>query len=74
MRDGEIHIGNRWKKQQDGGHLKLEKWNKENIGICLVGNFQVHYPSRAQMDKLEGLIRVLLKQCRLTSKGDYTQA
>ena len=67
MRDGEIHIGNRWKKQQDGGHLKLEKWNKENIGICLVGNFQAHYPTRAQMDKLEGLIRVLLKQCRLTS-------
>ena len=72
MRDGEVHLGSRWKKQLDGGHLKLEKWNKENIGICLVGNFEAHYPTRAQMDKLEGVIRVLMKQCGISASNVTT--
>jgi LysM repeat protein len=63
MQDGELYIGNRWKKQLDGGHLKLEKWNKENIGICLIGNFQIHHPSQRQINRLEGLIRHLMKHC-----------
>lgn len=63
MQDGELHIGNRWKKQLDGGHLKLEKWNKENIGICLIGNFQIHHPSQRQINSLEGLVRHLIKHC-----------
>jgi LysM repeat protein len=63
MQDGELYIGNRWKKQLDGGHLKLEKWNKENIGICLIGNFQIHHPSQRQINSLEGLVRHLIKHC-----------
>ncbi|MBT5691331.1 MAG: LysM peptidoglycan-binding domain-containing protein [Opitutae bacterium] len=67
MRDGEIYIGNRWKNQLDGGHLKLEKWNKENIGICLIGNFQIHHPSQRQINSLEGLVRHLIKHCDIPS-------
>ena len=67
MGDGEIHIGNRWKKQLDGGHLKKEEWNKIYIGICLIGNFQTQRPSSKQMNALEGLSRHLMRRCGLSS-------
>jgi LysM repeat protein len=65
MGDGEIHVGNRWKKQLDGGHLKLEEWNKIYIGICLIGNFEKQTPSTKQMNALEGLTRHLMRRCNL---------
>jgi len=67
MGDGEVHIGNRWKKQLDGGHLKKEEWNKIYIGICLIGNFQEQRPSSKQMNALEGLSRHLMRRCGLSS-------
>ena len=48
--DGEIEVGPRWKKQLLGGHVKSYRINLTAIGICLVGNFQVDYPSRRQLD------------------------
>ena len=67
MGDGEVHIGNRWKKQLDGGHLKKEEWNKIYIGICLIGNFEKQSPSSRQMNALEGLTRHLMRRCSLNS-------
>lgn len=61
-KDGEIHVGGRWKGQQDGGHVKRLQWNKESIGICLIGNFETRKPTAAQLKSLEGLCRYLSKR------------
>ena len=37
--DGQIEVGNRWRKQLQGGHLASETLNEIAIGICLVGDF-----------------------------------
>jgi LysM repeat protein len=54
--DGEIEVGPRWEKQQDGGHVANAWFNANSIGICLVGNFQKHWPSPKQMDSLHRLL------------------
>lgn len=72
MGDGEIHIGNRWTKQLDGGHLKKEEWNKIYIGICLIGNFEKQTPSTRQMDALEGITRHLMRRCSLNPSSVTT--
>ena len=64
--DGEIYIGDRWKKQLDGGHMKKLSDNKTSIGICLIGNFELRAPTAKQMKSLEGLCEHLLRQCRLS--------
>ena len=65
MRNGEIGIGNRWKKQIQGGHLASESMNQKAIGICLIGNFQTSHPTKFQMEQLEALLDYLMKRCRL---------
>lgn len=50
--DGQVEIGSRWLEQLDGGHVKTDKYNKIGIGICMVGNFQEHPPSEAQLRAL----------------------
>ena len=68
-KDGEIYVGGRWKGQQDGGHMKRLQWNKESIGICLIGNFQSRRPTAAQIKSLEGLCRYLSRRTAIpTSK------
>jgi len=66
MGDGEIYIGERWKKQIQGGHLASEQLNMSSIGICLVGNFESKPPTERQMKSLEALIRKLRQQTGLT--------
>jgi len=65
MGDGEIAVGNRWKKQLDGGHLHSLAQNKVALGICLIGNFDKHPPSAKQMRSLEALVRALMARCKL---------
>jgi N-acetyl-anhydromuramyl-L-alanine amidase AmpD len=65
MGDGEIAVGNRWKKQLDGGHLHSEAQNKIALGICLIGNFENHPPTAKQMRSLEDLVRALMRRCHL---------
>ena len=65
MKDGEIGVGDRWKKQLDGGHLRSTAQNKVAIGICLVGNFDQHGPTAKQLDGLEALSKALMKRCSL---------
>jgi N-acetyl-anhydromuramyl-L-alanine amidase AmpD len=72
MGDGEIYIGNRWKKQIQGGHLASEKLNMSSIGICLVGNFESKPPTDLQMKSLEALIRKLRQQTGLASTSVTT--
>jgi hypothetical protein len=66
MGDGELAIGNRWKKQLDGGHLASETQNTYSLGICLVGNFDQDQPTVRQMRSLKALIEALESRCELT--------
>jgi LysM repeat protein len=69
--DGEVFLGSRWKGQLDGGHMKKLSWNKESIGICLIGNFELRSPTAKQMTALEGLCEYLMKRCNI-SKSKVT--
>ncbi len=57
--DGKIEIGDRWKKQLHGGHVRSTKLNEISIGICLVGNFEKTKPTAKQLDMLHKLTRYL---------------
>ena len=72
MGNGEIAVGQRWTKQLDGGHLASEAQNKVAIGICLVGNFDTHQPSRRELDSLRSLVQALMARCNLTPRAVKT--
>ena len=72
MSDGEIAVGNRWKEQLDGGHLRSEEQNRIALGICLIGNFDNTKPTRKQLSSLENLIRALMKRCDLPASAVRT--
>jgi LysM repeat protein len=68
MGDGEIAIGNRWKRQIKGGHVTSDAQNQVALGICLVGNFEVAPPTAAQMRSLYGLTAYLMRRCGIPKK------
>jgi len=70
--NGEIHVGNRWKKQIRGGHLASSRLNEVAIGICLVGNFQVDRPTVRQMKTLRALVAHLRSRCGLPARAVKT--
>ena len=70
--DGEIAVGNRWKEQLDGGHLRSEEQNKIALGICLIGNFDNTKPTGKQLASLENLIRALMRRCDLSASAVRT--
>jgi hypothetical protein len=57
--DGEIEIGNRWRRQINGGHVHSDYLNNIALGICLVGDFNRDQPTRRQLEALEELTRYL---------------
>jgi len=57
--DGEIEIGNRWRRQIQGGHVHSDYLNNIALGICLVGDFNQQKPTRKQLEATEELIRYL---------------
>ena len=60
--DGEIEIGNRWKRQINGGHVHSDYLNNIALGICLVGDYNRDVPTRAQYAALDELITYLRKR------------
>jgi len=72
MKNGEIYIGGRWKKQIEGGHLAIHSLNLNSIGICLIGNFEKDRPSARQLNSLEALIRYLQKKTGLSTNAVTT--
>ena len=63
--DGRIEVGSRWTKQKWGAHTggtPGNEYNNHGIGICLVGDFSNHMPSRAQIASLERLVRHLARK------------
>lgn len=58
-RDGQIEIGDRWKRQINGGHVASDYLNDIALGICLVGDFNRDSPTKAQVAALEELVAYL---------------
>jgi len=67
--DGYVEVGSRWKKQKQGAHCKTPSnyYNKYGIGVCLVGNFDIQYPSANQLASLKKLINFLCRRYDISS-------
>lgn len=61
--NGQVEIGDRWRRQINGGHVHSDYLNNISLGICLVGDFNHEQPTRAQLDSCEELIRYLRTRC-----------
>ncbi|HMJ05736.1 MAG TPA: N-acetylmuramoyl-L-alanine amidase [Chthoniobacterales bacterium] len=61
--NGEIEIGDRWRRQINGGHVHSDYLNNISLGICLVGDFNRDHPTRVQLEATEELIRYLRERC-----------
>ncbi len=61
--DGQIEVGDRWRRQINGGHVHSDYLNNISLGICLVGDFNRSEPTRAQLAATEELIRYLRQRC-----------
>lgn len=61
--DGLIEVGDRWRRQINGGHVHSDYLNNISLGICLVGDFNRDQPTRAQLESCEELIRYLRERC-----------
>ena len=70
--DGTIYVGNRWRKQINGGHLASERLNARSIGICLVGDFTRRGPSKEQMESLVALTSYLMDRCNVSKSKVQT--
>ncbi len=57
--NGQIEVGDRWKRQINGGHVHSDYLNNIALGICLVGDFNRDTPTQAQLLALDELIRYL---------------
>jgi N-acetyl-anhydromuramyl-L-alanine amidase AmpD len=60
--DGAIEIGNRWRRQINGGHVHSDYLNNIALGICLVGDYNRDVPTRRQLEALDELIRYVRKR------------
>lgn len=58
--DGQIEVGSRWTRQIQGAHAGVALYNEHGIGICLVGDFNIDRPTRAQINSLVRLVAYLM--------------
>ncbi len=65
MPDGTVQATFRWKEQIHGAHSGNEVFNARGIGICLIGNFEDVPPSKAQIESLKTLVKVLTVRHRI---------
>jgi len=61
--DGQIEIGDRWRRQINGGHVHSDYLNNISLGICLVGDFNRDRPTKAQLEATEELVKYLRERC-----------
>ena len=66
--NGQVEVGDRWRRQINGGHVHSDYLNNISLGICLVGDFNRDQPTRAQLDACEELIRYLRQRCGGTTR------
>jgi N-acetyl-anhydromuramyl-L-alanine amidase AmpD len=68
MGDGELLVTSRWDQQRQGAHVagtKGEAFNRESIGICLVGDGNRQKFTRAQIARLIQLVDSLQQELRI---------
>ncbi|PYI85883.1 MAG: hypothetical protein DMF09_03595 [Verrucomicrobia bacterium] len=68
--NGQIEVGDRWRRQINGGHVHSDYLNNISLGICLVGDFNRDKPTRAQLDSCEEVIRYLRQRCGKIDRHD----
>lgn len=69
MDDGAIEPTFRWREQLAGAHAGDQQYNHQGIGICLVGNFEKHRPTAAQLEALSRLIGQLTREYHIPEKA-----
>lgn len=75
--DGEVQVASRWQQQQDGDYISGEladKWNREAIGVCLMGDADNRPFSNAQIEATVELVRVLQDAYGIPRQNVYVQA
>jgi hypothetical protein len=80
MPDGQIEASFRWSRQMVGAYASgrnSDAFNKQAIGICLIGDGNRKAPSSAQLRELVWLVRRLQQQCgipadRVVLQGPHT--
>jgi N-acetyl-anhydromuramyl-L-alanine amidase AmpD len=68
MGDGEIEPTFRWKEQMHGAHAGVGEYNQQGIGVVLVGNFEDHPPTPAQLAAVKHLVGSLAAQYQITGE------
>ena len=61
--NGTIEVTFRWEQQKHGAHAGVKEYNTHGIGVCLVGDFEKSYPTKAQVSSLVWLVDHLQKRC-----------
>ena len=69
MRDGLAEPTFRWTKQMHGAHAGNRKYNELGIGVCLVGNFEKHAPTSAQVRTTQRLLTYLRETYKIPAKN-----
>lgn len=65
MADGELHVAERWLRQQPGAHVAGPEslaYNRDSIGVCLVGDGRQEAFGRGQMDRLVAAVSTLARE------------
>jgi hypothetical protein len=72
--DGEVHVGYRWLDQLPGAHVagpKGDWYNRNSIGICLVGDGRRKGFSDEQIHRLTQLVSALCERLNIPSDHVY---
>lgn len=67
--DGQIEVGPRWVKQEDGAHANKAGMNEKGIGISLVGNYSETYVSDKSLNALVFLVKTLQNYYRIPDQN-----
>ena len=70
--DGVVEVGFRWRQQMEGAHCggtPGNEYNEAGIGICLVGDFTDHMPSRSQLASLNRLVCYLMDTYHISASN-----
>ena len=68
MPDGKIEPTFRWTKQIHGAHAGISEYNQLGIGIVLIGNFEEHRPTAAQLRSARQLVHTLQRVHKIESR------